>query len=111
MLDTSYLRYPTHQSVRILDDGFKNQILKQAQFATYNLKNDDSNILENGFLDGEVQKLVRTYDWSITEDPDLKINQTDFIKFIDEHDRRRGTNFIKTFPEMEEFYNKIKENI
>ena len=28
-----------------------------------------------------------------------------FGKFFQEHDKRRGTNFCKTFPELEEFYN------
>ena len=31
--------------------------------------------------------------------------QRDFHIFFKEHDRRRGTNFVKTFPELEEFYN------
>ena len=32
------------------------------------------------------------------------LNQIDFVKFVDEHDRRRGTNFLETFPELGEFY-------
>jgi len=28
----------------------------------------------------------------------------DFYLFVNEHDRRRGTNFLQTFPELEEFY-------
>jgi len=36
----------------------------------------------------------------------LRKNRSDFIIFVDEHDRRRGTNFLKTFPEMEEEYHK-----
>jgi len=28
--------------------------------------------------------------------------------FVDEHDKRRGTDFLDTFPEMEEFYRMCK---
>ena len=34
-----------------------------------------------------------------------KNNRRDFKIFVDEHDRRRGTNFLETFPELTEFYN------
>ena len=36
------------------------------------------------------------------------INREDFVKFVDEHDKRRGTNFLETFPELTNFYNKYK---
>ena len=36
------------------------------------------------------------------------VERNNFVKFVDEHDKRRGTNFLKTFPELEEFYKKIK---
>ena len=111
MLDTSYLRYPSHQTIRILNDEHKNLILKQAEFGVYNLKHNEHNLLANGFLDSEVQKIIRLYDWAITNDNNLETNRIDFVKFVDEHDRRRGTNFLQTFPEMEEFYHKIKEKI
>jgi organic radical activating enzyme len=35
---------------------------------------------------------------------DLAILRQSFHKFIDESDRRRGTNFVETFPEMADFY-------
>ena len=83
MLDTSYLRYPTHQSIRILNDEHKNLILKQAKFGIYNLKHNENNLLANGFLDSEVQKIIRLYDWAITNDDKLETNRIDFIKFVD----------------------------
>jgi hypothetical protein len=110
VLDTSYLRYPLHQTVKILDDGHKELILKQAEFAVYNSM-EDLKVINMGFNDSEVQKIIRTYDWSLSEDENLIQNRIDFIKFVDEHDIRRGTDFLKTFPEMEEFYHKIKDKI
>jgi hypothetical protein len=29
---------------------------------------------------------------------------------VDEHDKRRGTNFLKTFPELEEFYRECEQH-
>jgi len=109
-VDASYLRYPPHQTVKILEPEHKELIRKQAEFVVYNsVENYDGNTM--GFNDIEVQKIKRIYDWSLSEDEDLNQNRIDFVKFVDEHDLRRGTNFLKTFPEMEEFYHKIKNKI
>ena len=34
----------------------------------------------------------------------IQRNKANFYKFFIEHDRRRGTNFGLTFPEMRDFY-------
>jgi hypothetical protein len=34
--------------------------------------------------------------------------KSDFYKFFNEHDRRWGTNFLKTFPEMSEWWDECK---
>jgi len=105
-LDTSYLRYPTHQTVQILPQDFSGNIFKQAQLADYlGVPLFDNKYI--GYSDIEIQKLKRTYDWMISAKQDEKLlrNQYNFKKFVDEHDKRRGTDFIKTFPEFEEFYN------
>jgi hypothetical protein len=31
-------------------------------------------------------------------------NKADFYRFFAEHDRRRGTDFLKTFPEMQSWW-------
>jgi hypothetical protein len=33
----------------------------------------------------------------------------DFIIFVDELDKRRGTNFTETFPQLKEFYVRNKK--
>ena len=54
----------------------------------------------------EIQKLKRTYDWMISPKDDRKLlqQQYNFGKFFTEHDKRRGTDFVKVFPEFEEFF-------
>lgn len=108
-LDTSYLRYPTHQTVQILPQSFSKNIFQQAQLADFLAVP----LFENkyiGYSDIEIQKIKRTYDWmiSVNHDETLLRNQYNFGKFVDEHDIRRGTNFLKTFPELEEFYHFCK---
>ena len=39
----------------------------------------------------------------------MNINRNNFVKFVDEHDLRRGTNFLETFPEFEQVYTKWKK--
>ena len=64
-LDTSYLRYPTHQTVQVLPDGWENKVyqqIKQVDFLGVPVF-DYSYI---GYSDIEIQKIKRTYDWMIT---------------------------------------------
>jgi hypothetical protein len=62
-----------------------------------------------GYTDIEINKVKRIKDWFYSEEEnDLKVNRKDFYKFIREHDKRRGTNFIETFPELEDFFYKCR---
>ena len=40
---------------------------------------------------------------------DLNRQRHDFGVFVKHHDERRGTNFVKAFPELEEFYQNCLE--
>lgn len=107
-LDTSYLRWPLHQSVKILDDEQKEYILRSAK-KTFYYAMPEFDRKYFGFSDTEVQKIKRTYDYAISNDKfDVNKNRRDFVKFVDEHDERRGTNFLGTFPEFEKLYNDVK---
>jgi hypothetical protein len=115
-LDVSYLRYPTHQTVQILPEYFYKLVKQQGELAKNYIipiyqDKDSDNILGYSFNEMEVAKIQRIYDWMIIpqEAEILNKNRKDFYKFFSEHDRRRGTDFCKTFPELEEFYNRCKE--
>jgi len=109
LLDTSYLRFPRHQSVRLLYPEHKDLILKNAEEALF-LGVPIFDNIHMGMTEVETSKIKRIYDWSISgmAEYDLGEERRSFIKFVDEHDKRRGTNFLKTFPELEEFYKKTK---
>jgi MoaA/NifB/PqqE/SkfB family radical SAM enzyme len=108
-LDSSYLRYPLHQTVQILPYDFSQLVLDQAKLVSY-LAAPSFDTRHIGYADVEVQKVERIYDWMIApQDLDQQMkNRYSFHKFFDEHDKRRGTDFIKTFPELEDFYNFCK---
>jgi len=109
-LDTSYLRYPQHQSVRILTDDFSQKVLNQTKLMFYYSTPSFDN-REIGYSDIEVQKVKRIYDWmkSPKDDIESKNNRIGFSRFIQEHDRRRGLNFAEFFPEMIDFYESCKK--
>jgi organic radical activating enzyme len=109
LLDTSYLRFPKHQSVKLLLDEHKELILENAKTALF-LGVPIFDNIHMGMTEVETEKIKRIYDWSIspTQEEELIVERNNFVKFVDEHDKRRGTDFLKTFPELEEFYKKIK---
>ena len=67
-----------------------------------------------GFYDFEREKLRRVLDWVDLPLDDvnwLLRMRKDFVLFIDEFDKRRGKNFLETFPEMTDFYHACKNLI
>jgi len=99
LVDIPYLRYPEHQTVFIMDHDHLHYIQEQIDYMAANIDNYVFNEIE-------LEKLKRIYIVaSESIDANLLVkNRKDFIKFVDEHDRRRGTNFVKTFPEYAELY-------
>ena len=55
-----------------------------------------------------MERVYRVFENHLKQNHTMQTERKDFAIFVDEHDRRRGTNFIKTFPEMEEFYRLCK---
>jgi hypothetical protein len=93
----------------LLPDEFKELILKNAEAALF-LGTPLFDRTHIGMSEIEITKIKRIYDWVISEpDEDFSQDKKDFISFADEHDKRRGTDFLKTFPELTDFYNKIKD--
>ena len=59
-----------------------------------------------GFTQIEIGKVRRIIDWfdePMDEEEQNKLRRN-FYNFITAHDKRRGTNFKETFPELAEFY-------
>ena len=107
-LDTSYLRWPSHLSVKILEDKDKELILNSAKKALYyGMKEYHQD--NYGFSNVEIQKIKRIYDYAIGKSMfSVDKFRKEFVTFVDQLDERRGTNFQETFPELKEFYAKHK---
>jgi len=109
-LDVAILRHPQHQCVSILTDEYKTYMDSSLDFM-----NANKNTLEvPGFHDYEITRLARFIEFmksppNENENLDIPRMRRDFYKFMDEHDNRRRTNFLKTFPELENFYNACKD--
>ncbi len=97
-LDTPFLRSPDFFSLQILTDDLKKELLSTIKWAE-RLHKKNPNALD-GLYDFEIAKLKRVYEWAIlpVDEKQLSMNRADFCFFVTEHDRRRNTNFKKTFP-------------
>ena len=113
-IDIPYLRHPYHQTIFIIEPEMLKMIYDQVTYMYHNLENKNWYGSANcGFFENESQKLRRVYQLAENNlknnnNSEVTNNRKDFIKFVDEHDRRRGTNFLETFPEMDFAYNRWK---
>jgi organic radical activating enzyme len=111
-IDIPYLRWPEHQAMNILTDDFLPLVEDQVTFMYKNTQVTHwPPLCGNGYYDYEINRMERVYKvfkHHLLSNQDVTKQRKDFVLFVDEHDRRRGTNFLKTFPEMEEFYNLCK---
>ena len=77
---------------------------------THNVETEETRF--KGFKDYELHRLDRDIAWMRDgQDLDPQVinqNKADFYRFFNEHDRRRGTDFLKTFPEMREWWQECK---
>jgi len=114
LVDTSYLRHPQHQAVKTLMNDktydWSQNVWKQAE-TMYYLQAPYFAKQEAGYGDLEIIKMKRIYDWMRSEDDkDIRnMRMYNFYNYFRSHDERRGTSFVKTFPELEDFYNQCKE--
>ena len=102
-LDIPHLTGPRHQSLRVLTDDYHQKIL---DLISYLESKVSDNRADAAFRPMEVEKMKRIYDWMLAphDKKETLEARKDFYLFFSEHDRRRGTDFLKTFPEMQEFW-------
>jgi pyruvate-formate lyase-activating enzyme len=102
--DTPYLKEPLQYDINLLPkDKFMPYMENHLKYLLANL--DDKNRFK--FNDLEYQKFLRVVKYMETTtytQERLLEGKRDFFNWFSEYDRRRGTDFRKTFPEMEDFY-------
>jgi hypothetical protein len=100
--DTPVLRQPTWQSLQLLPESYVGELEIIWAFMLKNIETESTRF--QGFKDYEIARLDRDIAWmrdgqKLSKEY-LNRNKADFYRFFSEHDRRRGTDFLKTFPEM-----------
>jgi organic radical activating enzyme len=96
--DTPVLRQPAWQSLQTLGESYAAKLEQARDFMVANLETESDPF--HGFKDYEVQRLERDIAWMRSTINVSTQDLADFYRFFTEHDRRRGTDFEKTFPEM-----------
>ena len=100
IVDTPFLRHPQFLSIDLLPVHYKKYWEDVIEFT----KKNESNV--SGFAKFEIEKMQRILPiiGSAPETAVSNMHKRDFAKYVDEYDKRRGTNFFVTFPELLDFY-------
>ena len=108
--DIPLLRNPAWQNLQILPSQYQFYMEEAIQFMEQNIANEDY-VDYKGFKDFEIAKAKRNLEIMKKELPQEKLirDRADFNKFFTEHDLRRNTNFLTTFPEMHDFWAMCEE--
>jgi organic radical activating enzyme len=108
--DTPVLRQPAWQSLQILPESYVSQLQQVHDWMATKLETSQDPL--HGFKDYEVARLDRDIAWmrrGQEQDAEkLQQHKADFYRFFSEHDRRRGTDFLKTFPEMKAWWDECR---
>ena len=108
--DTPLLRKPEWQSLQILPPMYVDMLERTVEWMEMN--REDPAVPFQGFKDYEIQRMRRDLDWmreGSKFDPDyVKLQRANFYRFFNEHDKRRQTDFLETFPGMKEFWNECR---
>lgn len=101
--DTPVLRQPAWQSLQILPESYAAKLDQTKSWMQSNLETAADPY--HGFKDYEVARLDRDIAWMRSgQSQDHSVAKGDFYRFFSEHDRRRGTDFLTTFPEMRSWW-------
>jgi len=97
--DTPVLRQPTWQRLDILPESYVDRLEQLKAWMQTQQETPETRF--KGFKDYEIARLDRDIAWMREgQQHDHSAAKADFYRFFKEHDRRRGTNFVATFPTM-----------
>ena len=114
-VDVPYLRHPEWLAPWIATENFTQHIVDCVTFMYANKEVTDWFPLQNrGLYDHEIHRMRRIHSLAVEQMGNTRKNlqaRINFAKFIDEYDKRRGTDFFEVFPEYKDFYNYCKETV
>jgi hypothetical protein len=106
--DIPLLRQPTWQQITLLPEAYQQIHRDNIEWMRANSGEDQKDYTL--FKDFEIQKMQRNLAYWQKNYADDKTQKHNFYAFFTEHDRRRRTNFLNTFPEMAEFWEECKNS-
>lgn len=111
-VDVPYLRHPPFLAAWILTENFLSYIEDSVTFMYRNAETPKwVPLAAKGFFDYEIHRMERLYyvvrDNMGNTEANL-MQRKNFVSFIEEYDKRRGTNFFETFPQYEGFYHECE---
>ncbi|MCY4643731.1 MAG: twitch domain-containing radical SAM protein [Bacteriovoracales bacterium] len=113
LLDTPYLRYPPHFTLRILPREFSFYLNDALDFIKANMLVSEGE-KKMGFIEYELNSFERVCNWFHSlpreDDPEYHALRYDFYLAIQETDRRKNLSFAKMCPEYEEFLLECKNS-
>jgi hypothetical protein len=102
--DVPLLRQPAWQQITLLPEAYQQIHKENIDWMMQDCGEDNY----GQFKDFEVQKMQRNLAYWQKNYANNTKDKKNFYAFFNEHDRRRGTSFLKTFPEMAEFWKECR---
>lgn len=107
--DVPLLRNPAWQAIQILPEEFDHYLEDAITF----MKNNSNTDNFVGFYDFEIKKAERNLAAlqarNLNDLTVIERNRYNLVKYFDQHDTRRNTDFRKTFPEFVNLYNQYSK--
>jgi organic radical activating enzyme len=105
--DTPVLREPAWQSLQILPESYAEKLEWLWAWMVRQIETEEEPF--KGFKDYELHRLDRDIAWMRSAQlQNHNRAKADFYRFFSEHDCRRGTDFLKTFPEMRSWWEECR---
>lgn len=105
--DIPQLTYPEFLNPKLIPEMIP-ELEKSIEFMKQNIETKSTHY--KGFQDFEISKIQRLIDWiKVDNGYDRELSMKNFFLFWKEIDRRRNTNFLDVFPELEFFWKKCEK--
>jgi organic radical activating enzyme len=109
IVDFNILRWPAFMSPLTLPNDIKHDLHgKLSMWWRKNKKNPLINMHEGAQIQRLIDYIEVVNRGHNTTEMDMEMQFHDFKSFYTQHDKRRNKNFVKTFPELEDWYNSIE---
>jgi hypothetical protein len=116
LMTLNILRFPSFQSVSTLPEDIRLERADHLQNWVENFINSKPSYYNDTDLWGLANQIYRLCEYlrEVTQghrfSSDLRSRQRDFKSFYQQYDIRRGKNFVETFPELEDWFDMVRES-